>query len=97
MPTSTAGGFQITSSPETFINVGGAVVTAVINFVIIAAVVYFVLIVPVNAAKHRFAPPKESEDKPLSETDLLIQIRDLLEKGTYAKGSDDDDLDKVRV
>ena len=89
-------GFQITSSPETFINIG-AVVTAVINFVIIAAVVYFVLIVPVNAAKNRFAPPKESEDKPLSETDLLIQIRDLLEKGTYAKGSDDDDHDKARV
>ncbi|MDQ1181297.1 large-conductance mechanosensitive channel [Rhodococcus sp. SORGH_AS 301] len=56
----------------------GAVITAVINFVIIAAVVYFVLILPVNTAKNRFATKKE---KALSDQDILIQIRDLLAEG----------------
>lgn len=93
-------GFALISSNDaTFINLG-AVISAAINFVIIAAVVYFVLIVPVNAAKARFAPDKEPEDEPLSETDLLLQIRDLLETGSYNTASDnasDDDDDKVRV
>ncbi|MGK2242415.1 MAG: large conductance mechanosensitive channel, partial [Rhodococcus sp. (in: high G+C Gram-positive bacteria)] len=41
-------GIQLTGdSAETFLNFG-AVVTAIINFIIIAAVVYFVLIVPAN-------------------------------------------------
>ncbi|MDJ0108164.1 large conductance mechanosensitive channel protein MscL, partial [Rhodococcus erythropolis] len=65
----------ISGNPETFLNIG-AVVTAIINFIIIAAVVYFVLIVPANAAKKKFV--SEPEDKEASETDLLIQIRDIL-------------------
>lgn len=68
----------IAGNPETFVNIG-AVVTAIINFVIIAAVVYFVLIVPANVAKKKFAT--EPEDKEASETDLLIQIRDILASG----------------
>ena len=77
-------------NPETFVNFG-AVVTAIINFIIIAAVVYFVLIVPANAAKKKFV--SEPEDKEASETDLLIQIRDILsgqpmpDTGAHAKSS----------
>lgn len=71
-------GFQITSSAETFINLG-AVVTAIINFIIIAAVVYFVLILPVNTAKKRFV---SEPDKELSDVDVLVQIRDILAGGT---------------
>lgn len=71
-------GFRITSSPETFVNIG-AIVTAVINFVIIAAVVYFVLILPVNTAKKRFVSQPEKE---LSDVDVLVQIRDILAGGT---------------
>ncbi len=71
-------GFLIRSGNDaTFVNIG-AVITAVINFVIIAAVVYFVLILPVNTAKNRFATKKE---KALSDQDILIQIRDLLAEG----------------
>ncbi|WP_407441868.1 large conductance mechanosensitive channel protein MscL [Rhodococcus sp. (in: high G+C Gram-positive bacteria)] len=82
-------GFRVIASNDaTFIDVG-AVIAAGINFFIIAAVVYFVLILPVNLAKARFAPDKEPADEPLSETDLLIQIRDLLETGTYRQGGDD--------
>ena len=71
-------GFQITSSPETFVNVG-AIITAIINFIIIAAVVYFVLILPVNTAKKRFVSQPEKE---LSAVDVLVQIRDILAGGT---------------
>lgn len=73
-------GFRITSSAETFINIG-AVITAVINFAIIAAVVYFVLILPVNTVKKRFVSQPEKE---LSDVDVLVQIRDILAGGTEA-------------
>ncbi|MEE2059760.1 large conductance mechanosensitive channel protein MscL [Rhodococcus artemisiae] len=70
-------GFQILAdNPSTFINIG-AVISAAINFIIIAAVVYFVLIVPANAAKKRFTT--EPTDEKASAEDLLIQIRDILE------------------
>lgn len=70
-------GFQILAdNPATFVNIG-AVITAAINFIILAAVVYFALVVPANAAKKKFVT--EPEDKEASETDLLIQIRDILE------------------
>lgn len=68
-------GFRIISdNPATFVNLG-AVLTAVINFVIIAGTVYFVLIVPANAAKKRFTTPSKPA---VSDTDLLTEIRDLL-------------------
>ncbi|MFD4291692.1 large conductance mechanosensitive channel protein MscL [Rhodococcus sp. NPDC058505] len=67
-------GFQLTDSPETFVNIG-AVITAAINFVIIAAVVYFVLIVPYNHAKERFMT---EDEKQATDIELLTEIRDLL-------------------
>ena len=77
-------GFHVVSGNEaTFVNIG-AVVTAILNFVIIAAVVYFVLIVPANAVKARFVT--EKEDTKASEADLLIQIRDILAEGRIGEG-----------
>ncbi|SMG33618.1 large conductance mechanosensitive channel [Rhodococcus rhodochrous J3] len=77
-------GFEIVSgNPETFVNIG-AVISAIINFIIIAAVVYFVLIVPANAAKKKFVT--EPEDKQASAEDLLIQIRDILEAQAAQSG-----------
>lgn len=74
-------GIKILSSNDaTFINIG-AVITAIINFIIIAAVVYFVLILPVNTAKKRFVSQPEKE---LSDVDVLVQIRDILAGGTEA-------------
>lgn len=70
----------LSDNDATFINVG-AVITAIINFVIIAAVVYFVLILPVNTAKKRFVSEPEKE---LSDVDVLVQIRDILAGGTEA-------------
>lgn len=73
-------GFHIIPGNDaTFINFG-AVITAVINFLLIAAVIYFVLIVPRNKIeeleKERRGVDKETPEP--TETELLTQIRDLL-------------------
>ncbi len=55
----------------------GAWITAVIAFVILAAVVYFVIVVPYTRARDRFFPAEEETGGP-TEIDLLIEIRDHL-------------------
>lgn len=74
----------IPGNDATFINFG-AVITAVINFLLIAAVIYFVLIVPRNKIeeieKERRGIDKESPEP--TETELLTQIRDLLADPTH--------------
>ena len=55
----------------------GMVIGALINFVIVAAIVYFGLVRPVSALRDRFAPAEDSVAGP-SETELLAEIRDLL-------------------
>ncbi|MEB0289761.1 large conductance mechanosensitive channel protein MscL, partial [Cryobacterium sp. 10C2] len=62
----------------------GLVLAAIINFLLIAAVVYFVFVMPINKLKEaqerrRAAglPPKDAT-VPATELDLLTQIRDLL-------------------
>ncbi|TSD99703.1 large conductance mechanosensitive channel protein MscL [Skermania sp. ID1734] len=71
-------GFRLLSdNPNTFVNIG-AVITAAINFIIIAAVLYFVVVLPMTTVKKRFVAEGEEE---LSDTDVLIQIRDLLANG----------------
>jgi large conductance mechanosensitive channel len=62
----------------------GSVIAAVLQFLIVALVVFFAIVVPVNhLAKLAFAKQKREEeatpaDLPPTETELLIQIRDLL-------------------
>ena len=72
-------GFAITDKPDTFLDFG-AVITAAINFLIIAAVVYFGIVAPINAlterAKRRQGVDPE-EPAPTTEQ-LLSDIRDLL-------------------
>ncbi|MFT4084768.1 MAG: MscL family protein [Nocardioides sp.] len=56
----------------------GAFIVALISFVILAAVVYFFVVVPYTRAKERFFPdPEPGED----EVALLSQIRDALVSG----------------
>jgi large conductance mechanosensitive channel len=61
----------------------GAVLAAIINFVIVAAVVYFAFVLPINALMKRAfqkpAEPVSDTPAPPTELDLLAQIRDLLE------------------
>ncbi|TXK19401.1 large conductance mechanosensitive channel protein MscL [Homoserinibacter sp. GY 40078] len=58
----------------------GAVIGAAINFLIVAAVVYFVLVLPVNKLRERQAAQKgiAAEEAGPTETQLLAEIRDLL-------------------
>ncbi|MBJ8344084.1 large conductance mechanosensitive channel protein MscL [Antrihabitans sp. YC2-6] len=72
-------GFQIRGdNPNTFIDIG-AVITAGINFTLIAAVLYFVLVMPMDTVKKRRI---QEGDVELSDNDVLIQIRDLLSTGS---------------
>jgi large conductance mechanosensitive channel len=62
----------------------GAVIAAVIQFVLVALVVYFALIVPINYLKRISFRKQEQaigpEEVPPTELELLAQIRDLLAK-----------------
>lgn len=62
----------------------GAIIGAALNFVIVAAVVYFALVVPVNRLKKiAFERVKNDEqqtpqDVPPTDVEVLLEIRDLL-------------------
>lgn len=63
----------------------GAVIGAALNFLIVAAVVYFALVAPMNhlrrvAEKKRQAGEPDAEPAPPTELELLTEIRDLLAK-----------------
>lgn len=66
----------------------GAVLGAVINFLIIAAVVYFVFVMPMNKLRERTKKTEEPE-APAGETEqeLLVEIRDLLRAQVVGAGS----------
>jgi len=53
----------------------GALLTALIAFVVLAAVVYFFIVKPYTAAKERFFPDPEPG---ATEVDILTEIRDLI-------------------
>ena len=55
----------------------GKFITALISFLILAAVVYFFVVMPYTKAKERFFPSKEPEGTP-EDVALLTEIRDLL-------------------
>jgi len=56
----------------------GTILTAVINFLLVAVAVYFCIVVPMNKMKE--LQKKQEEEKPAEPTDveLLGEIRDLL-------------------
>jgi large conductance mechanosensitive channel len=63
----------------------GALIGAVLQFVLVAIVVYFALVVPINYVKNRAAERKAKGQAPVpapvTELDVLTDIRDLLSKG----------------
>ncbi|WKD58036.1 Large-conductance mechanosensitive channel [Corynebacterium capitovis DSM 44611] len=73
-------GFNVIPGNEsTFVNLG-AVLTALINFLLIAAVVYFLIVLPKNKfdeLQKRARGISEKEPAP-TDTELLTEIRDLL-------------------
>ena len=69
------------------VNVGNFI-NALVSFVILAAVVYFFVVLPYTKAKEKFFPTKEEEGTP-EDVALLKEIRDLLARdaGGTASGS----------
>ncbi|SFC31977.1 large conductance mechanosensitive channel [Nocardioides terrae] len=55
----------------------GAWLTALISFLILAAVVYFLIVVPYTKAKERYFPTSDEPGTP-EDVALLTEIRDLL-------------------
>ncbi|MCA4133476.1 large conductance mechanosensitive channel protein MscL [Arthrobacter sp. M4] len=75
-------GFRIwPDNPATFVDFG-AVITALVTFLITAAVVYFIFVAPMNKinslVKARLATEEPEEEPIPADTALLAEIRDLL-------------------
>jgi large conductance mechanosensitive channel len=77
-------GFQLVSgNPKTVLDFG-AVITAIINFLIVAAVVYFLVVTPMNALAERRRRGQEPEPQaPAEDIVLLQEIRDLLRQRAF--------------
>ena len=68
---------QLGSSDKTIIDFG-AIITAVINFLIVAAIVYFIFVLPMNKLKERRKRGQEVGPAEPTDVELLKEIRDLL-------------------
>ena len=61
----------------------GVLITAVINFLLMAFAIYFCIVVPMNALNARRKKAKDDAPKEISdEVKLLTEIRDALAQGT---------------
>src|SRR5690625_3853954 len=60
----------------------GAVLTALMNFLLVAAGVYLVVVLPVNTSADRRRKGAEEEEPPTEDVALLTEIRDLLAKSS---------------
>jgi len=56
----------------------GTTITAIVNFLIVGAVVYFVVVIPVKRLSERDAKADAATPAPSDEAVLLTEIRDLL-------------------
>lgn len=62
----------------------GAFLNALLAFLVVAAVVYFFIVVPYTKAKERFFPAEKPGDT--ADVALLTEIRDLLAQGRATGG-----------
>ncbi len=67
----------VADKPSTLIDFA-ALVTAAINFLMVAAVVYFVIVLPMRTIQERRRRGEEPGPAEPTDVDLVIQIRDLL-------------------
>ncbi|AOZ72285.1 mechanosensitive ion channel protein MscL [Boudabousia tangfeifanii] len=62
----------------------GTIITALINFLIVAAAIYFFVVVPINKMRERKAAGLEEETAaPTEDVALLTEIRDLLARQNH--------------
>lgn len=71
--------FKIDSSSKEYLQ-PGAILTQGINFLLVAAAVYFFIVLPMNKLRERKAAKKAEAPAAPTETELLSEIRDLLAK-----------------
>ncbi|GHF44622.1 large conductance mechanosensitive channel [Amycolatopsis bartoniae] len=79
-------GFNVLGGNDsTFLDFGG-VINAAINFVLIAGVVYFIIVLPVKKIQERRKRGQEPGPAEPTDVELLIEIRDLLreQRGTQS-------------
>jgi large conductance mechanosensitive channel len=78
-PASTPGlGFTIVPGKDsTYVDLA-ALITALINFLLVAAVIYFVIVLPLNTIKERRKRGEEAGPAEPTDVELLAEIRDLL-------------------
>jgi len=55
-----------------------ALITAAINFLLVAVVIYFAIVLPINTLKERRKRGEEAEAAAPTDVELLAEIRDLL-------------------
>ena len=67
----------ITGKQSTYVDFA-ALITAAINFLIVAAIIYFVFVLPINTLKERRKRGEEAGPAEPTEVELLADIRDLL-------------------
>lgn len=80
-------GFHVVSGKDsTFVDLGTAI-NAVINFLLIAAIVYFLFIMPMNKLRERRRRGEEPGPAESTDIELLTEIRDLLKQGQPATTS----------
>jgi large conductance mechanosensitive channel len=82
-------GFNVLSANDsTFLDFGG-VINAAVNFLIVAAVVYFLLVLPMKKIQERRKRGQEAGPSEPTDVELLTEIRDLLRKQSGANGQVD--------
>jgi len=65
----------------------GAILTALINFLLIALALYFFLVVPMNKLAERRTTGEEESPEVSAEAKVLVEIRDLLAADAAPSGS----------
>ncbi|AGS34298.1 large-conductance mechanosensitive channel [Corynebacterium maris DSM 45190] len=81
-------GFHIRPGDDSTFLDFGAVITAIVNFLIVAAVIYFALVLPMNKLQEiqKRKQDVDPEEPETTEVQLLSEIRDLLaDKDSSAK------------
>lgn len=85
-PSSPGLGVQLMADkPSTFIDFA-ALITAALNFVVVAAVVYFAIVLPLRTLQQRRKRAVESTTSLPTDIELLTEIRDLLSARTDGAG-----------
>jgi large conductance mechanosensitive channel len=67
----------VAGKPSTYVDFA-ALITAAINFLLVAAVIYFVIVLPLNTIKERRQRGEDPGPAEPTQVELLAEIRDLL-------------------